>query len=79
MAINKSISVTLPNGEEATVAVVKSLRQDPEPVLIYDLCREAAQQEGDPVLITLQADCYDHPANLPFSLTAEELAELTLP
>jgi len=76
MAINKSISVTLPGGEEATVAVVKAVRQDPEPVYIYDLCREEQQQEGEAILITLQADSFAAPEEAPFSLTPAELEAL---
>lgn len=77
MSITKAISVTLPGGATANVAVVKSMREDPGPVLIYDLCREE-HKDGVSLLITLQADCFNHPSNLPFDLTEIEQASLTM-
>jgi len=74
--IKKTVSVELQTGETATVAMVKALRNDPEPVYIYDLCREEPQEEGDPILITLQQDCFAADIAAPFILTAEEIEEL---
>jgi len=74
--IKKSVSVELPTGETATVAMVKAIRSDPDPVYIFDLCKEEPQEEGDPILITLQQDCFAADVLAPFTLTAEEIEEL---
>lgn len=76
MHIRKSISVELPSGTTADVAVVKELRIDPEPVLIFDLCSEVTQEEGGPILKTLQADCFAAADEAPFELTPEEYEQL---
>lgn len=74
--VKKTVSVELPTGETATVAIVKELRNDPEQVYIYDLCKEEPQEAGDPILITLQQDCFVADVLAPFTLTAEEIEEL---
>jgi hypothetical protein len=74
--IQKAVNIELPTGETATIAVVKSYREQTDPIYIYDLCKEEQQQEGEPILLTLQQNCYCMVAEAPFTLTTEEEAEL---